>query len=80
MVTVTEPVTTVRLDTPAGLVLAEVRVSDGVLIAVTIRNVASFAVGLDRRSRSPDTAGPLRPGLRGNFYAIPPLADYDLPF
>src|SRR5882757_9017842 len=30
MVEVTEPVTTIRLDTPAGLVVAEVEVADGV--------------------------------------------------
>jgi len=39
MVPVTEPVTTVRLDTPAGLVVATVRVEDGAARAVTIRNV-----------------------------------------
>src|SRR5205823_1412940 len=36
MVEVTEPVTTVRLDTPAGLVVAEVAVRDGVARSVTI--------------------------------------------
>src|SRR6185503_19346355 len=39
MVPVTEPVTTIRLDTPAGLVVAEVDVVDGAARAVTIRNV-----------------------------------------
>src|SRR6476469_1920802 len=39
MVEVTEPVTTVRLDTPAGLVMAEVAVEDGAATAVNIRNV-----------------------------------------
>src|SRR5436309_14539879 len=48
MVQVTEPVTLVRLDTPAGLVVAEVAVEDGVARAVTLRNVPSFVVGLDR--------------------------------
>src|ERR1700759_2776391 len=39
MVPVTEPVTTIRLDTPAGLVEARVDVVDGAAKAVTIRNV-----------------------------------------
>src|SRR6185369_9765908 len=47
MVTVTEPVTTIRLDTPAGLVVAEVAVDDGAATAVTIRNVPSFSHGLN---------------------------------
>src|SRR5262245_31222784 len=42
MVEVTEPVTTIRLDTPAGLVVTEVAIEDGAATAVTIRNVASF--------------------------------------
>src|SRR3954447_16320583 len=49
MVEVTEPVTTIRLDTPAGLVVAEVQVEGGAARSVTIRNVASFTLGLDRR-------------------------------
>src|SRR5918992_5549640 len=39
MVEVTEPVTTVRLDTPAGLVTAEVETKDGRAVSVTIQNV-----------------------------------------
>src|ERR671920_185691 len=35
MVPVTEPVTTIRLDTPAGVVVAEVAVEDGAAKAVT---------------------------------------------
>src|SRR4029079_7153349 len=53
MVEVVEPVTTVRLDTPAGLVVAEVRVEDGAAVAVTIRNVPSYAVALDRKAEVP---------------------------
>src|SRR5687768_233457 len=48
MVEVTEPVTTIRLDTPAGLVVVEVAVTDGVARSVTLRNVPSFTVGLDQ--------------------------------
>src|SRR5919109_26843 len=48
MVPVREPVTTIRLDTPAGLVVADVQVQDGAARAVTIRNVPAFTLGLDR--------------------------------
>src|SRR4029077_20455629 len=48
MVPVTEPVTTIKLDTPAGLVVADVQVEDGAARAVTIRNVPAFCLGLDR--------------------------------
>jgi proline racemase len=48
MVPVTEPITTVRLDTPAGLVVADVVVDDGRAMSVTIRNVPSFVTALDR--------------------------------
>ena len=49
LVEVTEPETVVRLDVPAGLVEARVRVRDGRAEAVTIRNV-------DRSSSAPTTA------------------------
>src|SRR3954453_18872734 len=42
MVEVTEPETVVRLDVPAGLVEARVRVQDGRARAVTLRNVPAF--------------------------------------
>src|SRR6201993_2638517 len=53
MVAVTEPVTTIRLDTPAGLVVADVAVSGGAARAVTIRNVPSFSHALDRKAEVP---------------------------
>ena len=81
MVTVTEPVTTVRLDTPAGLVVADVAVSDGVARSVTIRNVASFSAGLDRVVSVPGF-GDVRYDMAfgGNFYAILGLEQLGLPF
>ncbi|UGY94829.1 proline racemase family protein [Streptomyces gobiensis] len=81
MVPVTEPVTTVRLDTPAGLVVASVRVEDGAAKGVTIRNVPSFSAGLDRTVRAA-RFGELRYDLAfgGNFYAILPLDAVGLPF
>ena len=55
MVEVTEPVTTIRLDTPAGLVIARVAVSDGHADAVTIENVPAFCDRLDATSTCPAT-------------------------
>ncbi|HWC80992.1 MAG TPA: proline racemase family protein [Pseudonocardiaceae bacterium] len=81
MVEVTEPVTTIRLDTPAGLVVAEVAVSDGAARSVTIRNVPSFALGLDR-TVDVDGLGEVRYDLAfgGNFYAIVELEQLGIPF
>ncbi len=81
MVPVTEPVTTIRLDTPAGLVVAEVAVTDGHADAVTIRNVPSFSVGLDRHVDVPGL-GDVRYDIAygGNFYAMVELAEIGLPF
>ena len=81
MVEVTEPRTTVRLDPPAGLVLADVAVKDGRAEHVTIRNVASYAHELDAVVPVPGL-GDVRYDLAygGNFYAILPLADLGIPF
>jgi proline racemase len=81
MVPVTEPVTTIRLDTPAGLVEARVRVEAGAARAVTIRNVPAFCVGLDRRVKVPGF-GEINYDLAfgGNFYAIVNLDELGLPF
>ncbi|HEX5541395.1 MAG TPA: proline racemase family protein [Micromonospora sp.] len=71
MVEVTEPVTTIRLDTPAGLVVAEVATSGGVAESVTIRNVPSFTDRLDAVVEVPGwgtTTYDLAYG--GNFYAM----------
>jgi proline racemase len=82
LVPVTHPVTTVRLDVPAGLVVAEVAVrEDGAATGVTIRNVASFPVELDAKVEVPgfgEVSYDLAYG--GNFYAIVSLADLGLPF
>src|SRR5690242_12454817 len=74
LVEVTEPVTTIRLDTPAGLVTAEVAVRDGAARAVTIRNVPSFSHTLDAKVDVPGY-GAVEYDLAygGNFYAILPL-------
>ena len=81
MVEVVEPVTTIRLDTPAGLVVAEVAVENGVATSVTLRNVESFVVGLDRVVDVPGigTVG-YDIAFGGNFYAIVESADLGVEF
>ena len=73
MVAVTEPETTIRLDVPAGLVEARVRVRDGRAEAVAIRNVPSFHVG---PASAAGTEYELAFG--GNFYAIADAAQAGL--
>jgi proline racemase len=79
MVTVTEPETVIRLDVPAGLVEARVRVQDGRARSVTIRNVPSFLHARDRTVEVPGL-GALTYDMAygGNFYAITPAADAGL--
>ncbi|MFD5712269.1 proline racemase family protein [Streptomyces pharetrae] len=81
LVPVTEPVTTVRLDTPAGLVTVDVRVTDGVAEEVTLTNVPAFAVALDRTVEVPGfgTVG-YDLAYGGNFYAFVELDALGLPF
>jgi proline racemase len=81
MVDVVEPVTTIRLDTPAGLVVAEVAVRDGAAEAVTIRNVPSFSVALDREVQVPGLGSvSLDIAFGGNFVAIVPCERVGLTF
>ncbi|WP_026411263.1 proline racemase family protein [Actinomadura oligospora] len=81
MVEVREPVTTIRLETPAGLVTVDVQVRDGVAKGVTLRNVPAFSDRLDAVVEVPGF-GEIRYDLAygGNFYAIAWLDDYKLPF
>lgn len=81
MVEVTEPVTTIRLEVPAGLVEVDVAVEDGAATAVTLRNVPAYADRLDAHVDVPGF-GRIRYDLAygGNFYAIVDLDDYKLPF
>jgi proline racemase len=81
MVPVVEPVTTIRLDTPAGLVVAEVAVADGHARSVTIRNVPSFALALDQTVVVPGFGSVgYDMAFGGNFYAVVDLAELDVPF
>ncbi|OFE15229.1 proline racemase [Humibacillus sp. DSM 29435] len=81
MVPVTEPETVVRLDTPAGLVIARVQVTDGQATSVTLENVPSYAHRLDQVVVVPGF-GKVRYDIAygGNFYAFVKLADLGLPF
>lgn len=66
MVQVSEPETVIRLEVPAGLVRARVRVQDGRATQVTVRNVPSFVHRLDA-----ETIGIKHDvAFGGNFYAI----------
>ncbi len=81
MVEVTEPVTTIRLDTPAGLVIARVDVTDGHADSVTIENVPSYTVRLDASVEVPGYGTvPYSLAFGGNFYAMVDLDAVGLEF
>lgn len=79
LVPVKEPVTDIRIETPAGLVHAAVQVTDGHATAVTIRNVASYLHLRDARV-TVEGFGEVVFDLAwgGNFYAILPAASIGL--
>ncbi len=79
MVQVKEPSTKIVLDTPAGLVTAEVEVEDGIAKSVTFRNVPAFLYKRDLVVDVP-TIGKLRLDIAwgGNFYAIVPAESVGL--
>ena len=74
LVPVVEPITTVRLDTPAGLVVVDVQVKDGKAEKVTLTNVPSFSYQLDQTVDVPGY-GKIKYDMAfgGNFYAIIPI-------
>jgi trans-L-3-hydroxyproline dehydratase len=65
-----EPETTIRIDTPAGLVTAHARIRDGSVASVYFHNVPSFALELDAVVNAPGL-GRVRYDLAfgGAFYA-----------
>ncbi|MGC4937463.1 proline racemase family protein [Kribbella sp. DT2] len=81
MVPVSEPLTQVRLDTPAGLVVVDVAVKDGRAEHVTLRNVPAYSHALDA-SVDVKGLGTVTYDLAygGNFYAILPLEQLGIPF
>jgi proline racemase len=75
MVEVLEPETVIRLDTPAGLVIARVHVERGRARSVTIENVPSFVTQLDATVEVPGFGSvEYDMAFGGNFYAIVDLA------
>ncbi|MCM6774599.1 proline racemase family protein [Nocardia sp. CDC159] len=81
MVPVDEPVTEIKLDTPAGRVVAAVRVVGGHADSVTIRNVPAYCDSLDNDIDVPGL-GMVRYDMAygGNFYAIVDLGKLGVPF
>ena len=74
LVQVSEPITTVRLDTPAGLVVVDVHVKNGKAEKVTLTNVPSFSYQIDQVVDVPGY-GKIKYDMAfgGNFYAIIPV-------
>ena len=70
-VAVQEPETLVRLDTPAGLVVARATCRDGRCLSVSLDNVPSFAEALDREIDTPKW-GRIRVDIAfgGVYYAL----------
>jgi proline racemase len=80
MVAVTEPVTRVRLEVPAGLVVADVEVEDGRAGAVTITNVPSFVHATDVTLDVPGSGAlVVDVAFGGNFYAVVPAERLGIP-
>jgi proline racemase len=79
LVPVSEPVTAIVLDTPAGLVRAKVAVADGVAESVTIQNVPSFLYLADQVVKVPGLGEVvLDIAYGGNFYALVPAEQVGL--
>jgi trans-L-3-hydroxyproline dehydratase len=75
----TAPETTVKIDTPAGLVTAHARISGGQVQSVYFHNVPSFVLALDEMVEVPGL-GTVRYDLAfgGAFYAYVQAAEVDL--
>ena len=73
MVRVTEPVTHITLDTPAGLTRVRVDVKDGQALQVTFQNIPSFVMARDAKVEVPGMGIiTLDVSYGGNVYAIVP--------
>ena len=79
LVEVTEPITTIRLDTPAGLVICTVDVKDGKALSVTLTNVPSFSVSLGSTVEVPGFGAiTYDMAFGGNFYGIIPTSAFGI--
>ena len=71
MVAVEEPVTTVRLEAPAGIITCAVRVDDGVVRGVTFENAESFLLLRDERIETASLGAlVVDVAFGGDFYTI----------
>ncbi len=79
LVEVLEPETTITMDTPAGLVRAQIKVVDGRAAAVTLLNVPSYLHCAETTVQT-ESLGALdvAVGFGGNFYGIIPAEDVGL--
>jgi proline racemase len=79
IVTAREPITKLKLDTPAGLVCVEAEVRDSQVVRVTFENVPAFAVHLDRAVEVPQL-GTVRVDVAygGMFYVIADATQFGL--
>ena len=80
-VEVREPITTIKLDTPAGLVVVDVAVKDGKALNVTLTNVPSFLLAANQEVDVLNF-GKLKYDIAygGNFYAIVPIERVGIDF
>ena len=81
LVAVSEPVTTIKLDTPAGLVIVDVAVKDGKAQHVTLTNVPSFLLATEQEVEV-SGFGKLKYDIAygGNFYAVVPIERVGIEF
>ncbi len=79
MLPISEPVTTVRIDTPAGLVTSFARIVNGTVNSVYFHNVPSFVLVLEQDVEIPGM-GSIRYDVAfgGAFYAIVKALDADV--
>lgn len=71
MVPITEPMTTIRLDTPAGLVVAQARIQGQAVEEVSFQNVPAFVYKQDVSIHVPGYGDVvLDVAYGGNFYAL----------
>lgn len=74
MVEVVEPVTTVKFDTPAGLITTHIAVKDGGIQKVTLENIPSFLYAADIEADVPGVGRIVCDvSFGGNFYCLVPV-------